>query len=120
MRARKIQIYRDSQLVVSQVNKTYTAREPSMVAYLKKAKDLLSHFEMKEIIAYLTDSPEDKEETRKLCRKATKFTLQDGIIYKRGFSHLLLCCITQDEANYVMKEIQEKIYGNHSGGIALA
>ncbi|KAL2453064.1 RVT 3 domain-containing [Abeliophyllum distichum] len=50
MKPRKIQIYSDSQLVVSQVNGTFTAREQSMVAYLKKAKDLLFHFEEFELL----------------------------------------------------------------------
>ncbi|KAL2491639.1 Uncharacterized protein Adt_27267 [Abeliophyllum distichum] len=37
-------------MVVSQVNGTFSAREQSIVAYLKKAKDLLSHFEVYEFL----------------------------------------------------------------------
>ncbi|KAL2491805.1 RNA-directed DNA polymerase [Abeliophyllum distichum] len=50
MKARKLQIHSDSQLVVSQINGTFATREQSMVAYLKKAKDLLSHFEVYELL----------------------------------------------------------------------
>ncbi|KAL2505263.1 Ribonuclease H [Abeliophyllum distichum] len=50
MKARKLQIHSDSQLVVSQINGTFATREQSMVAYLKKAKDLLSHVEVYELL----------------------------------------------------------------------
>ncbi|KAL2461925.1 Ribonuclease H [Abeliophyllum distichum] len=68
---------------------------------------------MKEVIAYLTNQSflDNKEGARKLRRRATKFVLQDGVLYKRGFSHPLLRCITQEEMNYVMKEIHEEICG---------
>ncbi|KAL2462191.1 Ribonuclease H [Abeliophyllum distichum] len=53
MTAKKLHIYSDSQLVVSQVNGTFTAREQFMVAYMKKVKDLLSHFEVFELLQIL-------------------------------------------------------------------
>ena len=39
-----MRVYSDAQLVVYQVNETYRAKEENMVAYLKKAKDLIRSF----------------------------------------------------------------------------
>ena len=44
MRVESLEIYNDSQLVVCQVTNEYQARGKKMVAYLQKAKDLLSTF----------------------------------------------------------------------------
>ena len=44
MRVESLDIYSDSQLVVCQVTNEYQARSEKMVAYLRKAKDLLSTF----------------------------------------------------------------------------
>ena len=35
-------------------------------------------------------------------------------MYKRGFSHPYLRCLSPEEADYVMREVHERIYGNHS------
>lgn len=35
--------------------------------------------------------------------------LRDGILYKRGYSHPLLCCLAPKEANYVWQEMHEGI-----------
>ncbi|KAL2491549.1 Uncharacterized protein Adt_27177 [Abeliophyllum distichum] len=44
---------------------------------------------MKEIIAYLNNQVllSDKQEAKKLCKRATKFVLQGEILFKRGFGH---------------------------------
>ena len=39
----------------------------------------------------------------------------NGELYKRRFSMLYLKCLTLNEAMYVLQEIHEGIYGNHSG-----
>ena len=44
MKVESLEIYSDSQLVVCQVTNEYQARGEKMVAYLQKAKDLLSTF----------------------------------------------------------------------------
>ncbi|XP_020422651.1 uncharacterized protein LOC109949950 [Prunus persica] len=44
MDARQIQIFSDSQLVVHQVNQDFTAKDPSMTAYLQHARHLLATF----------------------------------------------------------------------------
>ena len=44
MKVESLEIYSDSQLVIYQVTDEYQARSEKMVAYLQKAKDLLSAF----------------------------------------------------------------------------
>ena len=41
------------------------------------------------------------------------------MLYKRGFSQPYLRCLALDEANYVLREVHERAYGNHSGAKAL-
>ncbi|KAL2542541.1 Transposon Ty3-G Gag-Pol polyprotein [Abeliophyllum distichum] len=60
------------------------------------------------------------DNARNLYRRPTNFVLQDGILYKRRFSLLLLRCVTRDEVDYIMQKIHEGVYGNHTGEMALA
>ncbi|XP_052114097.1 uncharacterized protein LOC127745436 [Arachis duranensis] len=53
-------------------------------------------------------------------RKASLFTTVAGELYRRGFSHPLLKCLSKNEANKVMNKIHESVCGNHIGGRALA
>ena len=39
----------------------------------------------------------------------------DEVLYKRGFSQPYLKCLAPNEENYVLREIYEGAYGNHSG-----
>ena len=58
--------------------------------------------------------PNSKEAARKLNVQTTLFVLIKDVLYKRDFSHLYLKCISLEEADYVMKEVHERICGNHS------
>ena len=58
--------------------------------------------------------PNEKEATRKLKVQATRFVLIKDILYKRGFSRPYLRCLCTEEADYVMREVHEGIFGNHS------
>lgn len=42
--------------------------------------------------------PETREKARRIKRKPARFLLIDGVLYKRGFSTLLLRCISIQEA----------------------
>ncbi|KAA3461437.1 Retrotransposable element Tf2 [Gossypium australe] len=48
------------------------------------------------------------------------YTLLEGVLYRKVFSHLLLQCLSPSEAEYVLREIHEGICGDHLGGKLLA
>jgi hypothetical protein len=75
-----------------------------------------------ELIGYLQDGdlPIDKKAAVKLKIKAAQFTLINGTLYKRGFMLPLLKCVSQEEGDYILREIHESVCGNHSGSRMLA
>ena len=77
---------------------------------------------MDPILSYIRDVilPEDRKQARKLKSRATRYTLLDEVLYRRGFTLPLLRCLDNEEANYVLREIHEGICGNHSGARTLA
>ena len=68
-------------------------------------------------IAYLRSGilPDGKEAARKLKVQASRYVIIKDVLYKRGFSRTYLRCLNHEEADCVMREIHEGIYGNHSG-----
>ena len=64
--------------------------------------------------------PDNPLEARKLRMRASKFTILQDILYKKGYSLPLLWCLSPEEANYAFWEIHEGICGNHSRGCSLA
>ena len=73
------------------------------------------------LIAYLRSGilPGGKDAARKLKVQALRFVLIRDVLYKRGFTRPYLRCLSHDEADYVMREVHEGIYGNHSGAQSL-
>ena len=73
------------------------------------------------LIVYLKSGilPNGKDAERKLKVQASRFVIIRDVLYKRGFSRLYLRCLSHDEADYVMREVHEGIYGNHSGAQSL-
>ena len=65
----------------------------------------------------LLDNP---PEARKLRMRASKFTILQDTLYKKGYSLPLLRCLSLREANYSLREIHEGICGNYSGERSLA
>ena len=70
---------------------------------------------MTPITSYLNDDmlPNGKEAVRKLKVQAMQFILIKDVLYKRGFSRPYLRCLIPEEVNYVMREVHERICGNH-------
>ena len=68
------------------------------------------------LISYLKVGilPNEKDAARKLKVQASRFILMKDILYKRGFSRPYLRCLVPEEAENVMREVHEGIYGNHS------
>jgi ribonuclease HI len=75
-----------------------------------------------EIFSYLQDGtlPSGKKSAMQLRMRAGRFTILNGLLYKRGFTLPLLKCISTKEGNYVLREIHEGICGSHSGARVLA
>ena len=69
------------------------------------------------IISFLQDRrlPQDVEEAKKIKKRATRFTILNDTLYKRGFSMPYLKCVDKDEAKYILKEIHEGVCGDHAG-----
>jgi hypothetical protein len=76
----------------------------------------------KELVGYLQKDIllSDKKATIKLKARAAQFTLINSTLYKRGFMLPLLKCVSQKEGNYILREINEGVCGNHSGSRVLA
>jgi hypothetical protein len=75
-----------------------------------------------EIFRYIIEGqlPADRKATVRICLKASKYTVIDGSFYRRGQTLPLLRCLSQDEADYALKEIHERTCGSYSGGCVLA
>ena len=63
--------------------------------------------------------PDGKDTARKLKVRASRFVLIKDVLYKRGFSRPYLRCLSHNEVDYVMREVHERICGNHSGARSL-
>ena len=63
--------------------------------------------------------PEERDKARKLRVSSARYVFMDEVLYRRGFSQLYLRCLAPNEANYVLREIHEGAYGNHSGARSL-
>ncbi|XP_074336867.1 uncharacterized protein LOC141674041 [Apium graveolens] len=61
--------------------------------------------------------PEDRFKARWLRYKDVRYVAYDEVLYKRGFNQPLLRCIDEEEeeGNYILREVHEGIFGNHSG-----
>ena len=66
---------------------------------------------------FLVDFPEEGKKTK---RNAARYTLVDGILFRHGFTHPILTCVSGDECTRIMAEHHEGICGSHVGGRSLA
>ena len=72
---------------------------------------------MTPIISFLQDRhvPRDIEEARKVKKRATRFTILNNTLYKRGFFMPYLKFVDEEEAKYILEEIHEGVYRDHAG-----
>ncbi|GKV46240.1 hypothetical protein SLEP1_g53239 [Rubroshorea leprosula] len=56
----------------------------------------------------------------RLRKKASRYTLVDGVLYKRSFSLPLLRCLNPYKAKYILWEVHEGVCGSHAGTRTLA
>ncbi|GKV52511.1 hypothetical protein SLEP1_g59089 [Rubroshorea leprosula] len=74
------------------------------------------------IISFLEDGtgPKDKQEEMRLKKKASRYTLINGVLYKRSFSLPLLRCLNPYEVEYTLQKVHEGVCGSHIGARTLA
>ena len=70
---------------------------------------------MTPIISYIQDGhlPQNIEEAKKIKKRATKFTILNDALYKRGFPMPYLKCVDGEEARYILEEIHGGICSDH-------
>ena len=69
------------------------------------------------IISYLQNPNDSTNPTLAKTRiKAARYTLLEGILYKKSFTLPYLRCLGPEEAEYALSKIHESICGQHLGG----
>jgi len=71
---------------------------------------------------YLADGllPLDPAEARVVKKNAGSYTLVDGNLFRHGYTHPILSCVSGMQCKRIMAELHEGIYGSHIGGRALS
>ncbi|GJU75350.1 reverse transcriptase domain-containing protein [Tanacetum coccineum] len=139
MGVKNLQAHVDSRLVANQVNGSYVAKESGMIQYLNKVKTLarsFREFSIKQVprsenkkadalskiastsFTHLSKQeilPADKKKARAIRRKAVRYTMINGTLYKKSFLGPWLRCVGPLQANYVLREIHEGSCSMHSG-----
>nr|GEV09714.1 hypothetical protein [Tanacetum cinerariifolium] len=150
MGVKNLQANVDPKRVSNQVNRTYRAKEPGVIKYSEKVKNLdntFKEFSIKQVIVkelkeklidekevlaiveeeghtwmtliyeYLTEEihPEEKRKARDIRRKAGRYAVTNGILYKRSFLGPWLRCVGLLQENYVLREIHERSCSMHAG-----
>ena len=67
---------------------------------------------------YLADGllPVEPTEAKMVKKNAGKYTLINDMLFRHGYAHLALSCISEDQCVSVMAELHEGICGSHIGG----
>jgi len=60
------------------------------------------------------------EEGKKIKRNSMRYTLVDGALFRHGFTHPILTCVSGDECTRIMSELHKGVCGSHLGGRSLA
>lgn len=57
-----------------------------------------------EILGYLRDDqlPEERDKARKIRTRASRYSLLDSVLYKRGCTLPLLRCLSEEEVDYAL------------------
>ncbi|XP_015938721.1 uncharacterized protein LOC107464305 [Arachis duranensis] len=146
--ATRLEICSDSQVVTSQINGSYQARDSLLQKYLEKVREWSKQFEevivqhvprernaradllskmvdpswMSPIIDFLENAklPSDEKAAKTIRREAAKYTIIQGQLFKKGLNQPLLKRLHPDQIDYVLREVHEGCCGHHIGGKALA
>ena len=71
---------------------------------------------------YMADGilPLEPTEARKINKNSTKYTLIDEELFRHGFTHPLLVCVSEDQCARIMEELHKGICGSYISGRYLA
>ncbi|KAL0404558.1 UNVERIFIED_CONTAM: Ribonuclease HI [Sesamum radiatum] len=74
------------------------------------------------IIKWLEEGllPENRWEAARLKTRATRFIMQEHILYKKFYTHPLLRCLSIEEGTHILQEIHRGCCGAHAGTRILA
>ncbi|XP_075499387.1 uncharacterized protein LOC142537778 [Primulina tabacum] len=77
---------------------------------------------MTPIVDYIIQGklPEDRAQAAKIKKQAPMFVFLSDVLYRRSYQGPLLKCLSEEEVEYVLREIHEGCCGEHLGGIALS
>ncbi|GJT49535.1 reverse transcriptase domain-containing protein [Tanacetum coccineum] len=75
------------------------------------------HTWMTPVYEYLIEGilPKEKRKERAIRRKAGRYAMKNGVLYKKSFLGPWLRCVGPLQANYVLREIHEGSCNMHSG-----
>ena len=59
-------------------------------------------------------------EGRKIKKNSTKYTLIDGKLFRHGFTHSILVCVSGEQSTRIMAELYEGIFDSHVSGRSLS
>jgi len=71
---------------------------------------------------YLADEllPLEPAEARIVKRNVGRYTLVDGKLFRHGYAHPIMSCVSGEKCTRIMAELHEGICGSHIGGRALS
>jgi len=64
--------------------------------------------------------PLEPTEARKIKKNLSKYTLIDGKLFRHGFTHPILVCVSGEQCTRIMVELHEGICGSHIGDRSLS
>ena len=64
--------------------------------------------------------PQEPTEAKIVKKNASIYTLVDGKLFRHGYTHPILSCVSGEQCTRIMAELHEGIYGSHIGGRALS
>ena len=57
---------------------------------------------------------------KKIKKNSSKYTLIDGNLFRHGFTHPILVCVSGEQCTCIMEKLHEGICGSHVGGRSLS
>ncbi|KAL0462697.1 UNVERIFIED_CONTAM: hypothetical protein Slati_0157300 [Sesamum latifolium] len=90
------------------------------MAHETGARHLLAYLDSQLVVKQVEGTYEAKDETAKLKTRATRFIMQEHILYKKSYTHPLLRYLSTEEGIHILQEIHSGCYGAHAGTRILA